>query len=369
MTENAMIRALAANVQAGVPTMIWGMPGESKTAKVTALAAAWGRTLETIVASAHESVDFTGLPVESDGGMVDYSPLRWAVDLAGCKSGLLFIDEFTTAGSAQKALLRIVNEGFVGKVELGEHVSVVAAANPPEVAVDGIDLAAPTANRFIHLDWVFDLDEWLIGVGTNFEDTEHDAPSTYLAKGGAADRARATQIVTGFLRARPELARQYPTENMEQQGKAWASPRSWTNVIKALSFVRADDEDARDLIVRGAVGDAIATEFLAWVAANDLEDPSAVLADPTIVEWSSIRPDRAFALLSGVQALVAIGGSKDAWSKGLEVAATAARGGRPDTAIPFARYLSASGHARDGITESFRDAFDDLFTRLGAIQA
>lgn len=366
--QNAMIRALAACIESGVSSMIWGLPGQGKTAKIEALGSAFGRHVEIIVASAHEAVDFTGLPIAVDDEVV-YAPLKWATDLAAAeRGGLLFIDEFTTAGSAQKALLRIVNERYVGKVHLGDHVSVIAAANPPEVAVDGMDLAAPTANRFIHLDWVFDLQEWLTGVGSDFAHVGYANPRSYLTGGSPADRARATQLITGFLATRPELATAMPEEDITAQGKAWPSPRSWTNVIHALTYLPMDDEDARALIVRGGVGDAAAVEMFAWEAANDLHDPQSVLEDPSIVQWSRERPDRVFALLSGVQTLVALDGSEELWLRGIQVAVAAARGNRPDSAIPFARVLAASTHARGGLPESFRSAFVDIVARTGRVR-
>jgi len=362
--RNAMIRGMAACIQAGVSSFVWGMPGTTKTAKIGALGAAFGRHVEWLVASAHESVDFTGLPIAIDGH-VEYAPLKWAVDLAGSRSGLLAIDEFTTAGSAQKGLLRIVNERMVGHTYLGDHVSIVAIANPPEIAVDGMDLAAPTANRFIHFDWVFDLGEWMSGVGSDFDHVEIENPSAYLTDGKAAHRARATQMVTGFLGHRPDLVQQIPADPADQ-GKAWPSPRSWTNVIRALAYLPADDEDARDLVIHGGVGRAVGTEFIAWLASNDLHDPAAVLRDPTIVNWSALRPDRAFALLNGIQAIVQIDGSYETWNQGMAVAEAAARGGRPDTATPFVRALTRSTHMSRGVTASFRAAFGTLLNDLAA---
>lgn len=364
LPENAMTRALAACVHGTVPALMWGEPGVGKTARLEQLAVSWGRHLETIAASNRDAVDFMGLPME-EGGRVVYSPLSWALNLNNSASGLLFVDEFTTAGSAQKALLRVVNERIVGEQYLGDHVSIIAAANPPEVAVDGMDLAAPTANRFIHLDWQFDRDLWLNNVGTSFEHVQTPHPSTYLSDGGAARRAEVVQMVTGFLRHRPDLISKAP-ESIEEQGGAWPSPRSWTNVIDALTWLRTDDEDARDLILKGGVGEAVAREFLVWLASNDLHNPMDVLRDPSIVDWKGLRPDRAFALLSGVQVIVAgEPENKKLWERGIAVAIAAATSGRPDTAIPFARTVLSSPHARDGVPAQFRDSFSDLFTTMG----
>jgi len=365
--ENAMTRAMAACVEAGVPVLLWGDPGQGKTARIEQLGQAWGRHVETISASSREAVDFMGLPMEQNGRVV-YSPLSWAVSLNASSKGLLFIDEFTTAGAAQKALLRVVNERIVGEFALGEHVSVIAAANPPEVAVDGMDLAAPTANRFIMLDWVFDRQLWLDNVGTSFAEVPTADPKTYLAENTPEHRARVVQLVTAFLRARPDLASKVP-QSVEDQGRAWPSPRSWTNVIEALCRLRIDDEDARDLIVRGGVGEAVATEFLAWAAANDLSDPEEVLNDPSIVDWAGERPDRVFALLGGIDVIVRLDGGKKRWEQGVQVAVAAAAAGRPDAALNYARSLIASPHSQGGIPSAFREAFVDLFQRAGVMRA
>src|SRR5205823_11964182 len=62
----------------------------------------------------------------------------------------------TAPPAVQAAMLRIVLERVVGDLELPPGVRVVAAANPPEQAADGWDLAPPLANRLVHLDWPVD---------------------------------------------------------------------------------------------------------------------------------------------------------------------------------------------------------------------
>ena len=66
----------------------------------------------------------------------------------------VFFDEVNTASPAtQAALLRVCSERVVGDLALPPSTVVLAAANPPSVAADGWELAAPMANRFCHLDW------------------------------------------------------------------------------------------------------------------------------------------------------------------------------------------------------------------------
>ena len=53
-------------------------------------------------------------------------------------------------------MLRVVLERTVGDLRLPAAVRVVAAANPPDEAADGWELAPPLANRLVHLDWPTD---------------------------------------------------------------------------------------------------------------------------------------------------------------------------------------------------------------------
>ena len=360
-----MMRALAACVYGNVPALVWGPPGATKTAKLEANGQAWGRHVETISAGSREAVDFMGLPMEV-GGRVEYSPLSWALRLGNAPKGMLVVDEVTTAQSTFKAFLRILQERYVGEYKLPDTVSIIGIANPPDIAVDGVDLPAPVANRFAHLDWHLDRDEWLANVGTNFTQVQVADPSTYLTDGTAADRARAVNLVTGFLRFRPDMILKVPSD-VDSQSKAWPSPRSWTNAMDALTWVPADDEDARDMVLIGCVGRGAATELLSWLAAADLHDPSAVLADPSIVNWTAERPDRVFALLNAVGTIAALDADRDTWAKAMRVTVACARAGRPDVAMPTARNLANSDHAHDGVPQSFKDAFADLFARTGQV--
>jgi MoxR-like ATPase len=145
--------ALAIAVMAKVPVLLWGSPGTGKTSAVRALGESLGWPVEVVIGSIREPSDFAGLPVVVDG-MVAMAPPSWARRLAAAERGLLFLDELTTAPPAvQAVMLRVVLERVVGDVALPDGVRVVAAANPPEEAADGWELAPPLANRLVHLEW------------------------------------------------------------------------------------------------------------------------------------------------------------------------------------------------------------------------
>src|SRR5262245_48759500 len=143
MTSNTTRDALALAVAARVPTLLWGGPGIGKTSAVREMAASAAWPCEIVIASIREPSDFAGLPViGNEDGSVHMAPPRWAQRLASEGKGLLFLDEVSTAPPAvQAALLRVVLERTVGDLALPDAVAVVAAANPPEQAADGWDLA------------------------------------------------------------------------------------------------------------------------------------------------------------------------------------------------------------------------------------
>lgn len=356
---SAQVRTVAACVKANVPVLAMGDPGIGKTSVLEHLGRAWGRHVETISSGSREAVDFMGLPMEADGQVV-YSPLSWAKRLAAADKAILVVDEITTARSTFKAFLRVLQERVVGEFELPDTVSIVALANPPEIAVDGVDLPSPVANRFIHVDWKVDVGDWLDNVATGWAHAPVPDPETYLAPGGPDDRARVAGQVVGFIRANPQHLQDHP-EQIDDQGGAWPSARSWDNVMKVLACVRPDDTDVIDRVVTGGVGKRVARDYLTWTLQMDLPDPRSVLADPASVNWMDRRVDRTFAILSAVAALVRLDGERKTWLAGLEVTRACARAGRPDVALAAAQQLANSAHAATGLPTGSRSDFADLF--------
>ncbi len=116
---------------------------------------------------------------------------------------MLFLDEVSTAPPVvQAALLRVVLERTVGDLPLPDVVTVIVAANPPELAADGWDLAAPLANRFCHLDWSIDARQWAEGILGGFPLAVIPA----LDDDTLADvRSIARCAIGAFVMARPAL--------------------------------------------------------------------------------------------------------------------------------------------------------------------
>jgi hypothetical protein len=332
---NAPAEALGVAVAARVPVLLWGAPGTGKTSAIRAMAHAMGLPCETVIASIREPSDFAGLPVVA-GDSVRFAPPQWARRLAAAGTGVLFLDELSTAPPAvQAALLRVVLERTVGDLTLPPEVAVVAAANPPEQAADGWDLSAPLANRLCHLNWETTPRSIADGLAGGWA-----VPRVPLLPAGWTDTEQLHKgMVAAFLQVRPALAIA-PPSNAAEAGRGWPSPRTWemaARLMTAADAAKASGQ-SRSALVRGAVGDGAGVEFLAWLVEMDLPDPEEVLADPESFRLPE-RGDRAYAALASIAAAVAAKPTPQRWTAGWRVlggcAATA-----PDVAATAARVLA-----------------------------
>lgn len=332
-----LLQAVGICVSARIPALLWGDPGQGKTAAVeSARGAGW--LVETLIISHYEPSDFAGLPVLVDG-RVELAPPAWAVRLKDHQGpAIAFFDEFSTASPAlQAAALRPLTHYEVGSLKLPETVSFLAAANPADVAAAGWELAAPTASRFVHLDWELPLEVYSEALVTGRWPTlpVHELPADH------AERLLEQRVlVSGFLRARSSQLSAIPKTAIDR-GKAFPTPRTWDYAARLVALARAvgaSDTVVR-LLVTGCVGGAAAHEFLAWSDAQDLPDSLHILADPTGDWFTGARADHVYVALQGVVAKATLDGTPDVWTAAVTACCTAADQSGIDPAVPAIRAL------------------------------
>ncbi|PRY04683.1 hypothetical protein, partial [Kineococcus rhizosphaerae] len=236
----------------------------------------------------------------------------------------------------RKAMLGVILDRTVGDLHLPDSVRILAAANPASIAVDGDDLDAPLANRFLHLDYAPSTDAWIEGMTAGWRIPALDG----LIEPTPARRTVAGAQVAAFIRTRPDLLHVVPANAAKAAGP-WPSRRTWAMsaaVLAGLTPCASDPtgEEAEWLAVSGLVGEGAASEFLTWRRANDLPDPHDVLAAPGDVDWANLEPSRAWAVLAGVVALCTGRRTIAAWREAWAPLGHAAKAGRGDVAAALA---------------------------------
>lgn len=322
--------ALGVALAAGIPTILWGGPGEGKTSVVTATAEELDLHLEVVLASVREPTDFAGLPVVN-AGRVTLAPPDWAQRLVeagerGVRPAVFFDEVSCAAPATQAALLRVCCDRVVGDLALPADTVILAAANPANVAADGWELAPPMANRFCHLEWRLPADV----VATGFLEG-WPAPRVPLLPDDLSPyvgQARAS--VSAYLRVRPTDVSVMPKDPV-LAGRAFPTPRTWDYAAQILAVCAAGgvSEEVRRIALSGVIGDAAALQFLTYLSELDLPDPEEVLAAPESLNLPQ-RGDRAYAVLAAVVAAVLSDCTPERWAAGIKAVSRAAAQGQAD---------------------------------------
>jgi hypothetical protein len=216
------------------PAFIWGPPGVGKSSVVRSVASALELPVVDIRASLLDPTDLRGLPVAEAGRAVWYPPSFLPKEDEA--AGLLFFDELNAAPPlVQASLYQLTLDRRVGEYRLPDGWRIVAAGNRSQDASVVFRMPAALANRFIHIDFEADYDDWRAW----------------------AIEAGIHPLVTGFLGVRRELLLDHrPGE------RAFPTPRSWEMLSDAIARFGKPCE-AQDLLV-GIVGEGAALEFLGY---------------------------------------------------------------------------------------------------------
>jgi hypothetical protein len=304
-TVNGMTnQAVMAAVQAKTPVMLVGAPGTGKTESVRAIAKLMGYALITLVGSQMDPTDIVGLPKgehlgktetgEDIFGTVNLAPW-WQVRILKEKKVILFLDEFSNTSGATRAsmLTMLQNREFPNGYVMPEDTIVIGAMNPASQAADGYDLDLPTTNRIFFVPWKTSHDSWYEGMLKAW------------GKDVSGDELAWREKIVKFIKENPGELHREPTERATKEAYganlndpsesevfryAWASRRSWDNLARILTSAPAD-VSIQDMIAQGTVGYSAAAKFRDWLRKNDTINPSAVLADPSIVDWENIVPN------------------------------------------------------------------------------
>ena len=250
------------------PVFLWGPPGVGKSSIVRSVAASQKLPLIDIRAALLDPTDLRGIPSIQDGRAVWCPPSFLPSDSKS--SGLLFFDELSAAPPlVQASLYQLTLDRRVGEYVLPDGWRIVAAGNRAEDASISFRMPAALSNRFVHLDFEVDYDDWRAW----------------------AIVAGIHPLVLGFLATRRELL-----FSMSNTDRGFPTPRSWEIVSDALGSMGGWRTTAD--FVAGIVGEGAGIEFVAYCQQAIQEEAiRAIIADPNHAELPTSLGDR-YALIS-----------------------------------------------------------------------
>ena len=234
------------------PVFIWGPPGIGKSQIVRQTAASLDLNLVDIRAVLLDPVDLRGLPRISQDGLSHWCAPAF---LPTTGSGVLFLDELNAAPPlVQAACYQLILDRKLGEYQLPDNWSVVAAGNREQDRSMSHRMPSALANRFVHIDFEVDTDQWL----------------EWAQEYGISRQVRA------FIRFRPSLLHDF---DPKRETRAFPSPRSWEFVSRLLE---SNLQPAMiPELVAGAVGKGAAAEFSGFLDLWDqLPSPLDIISDP-----------------------------------------------------------------------------------------
>jgi hypothetical protein len=234
------------------PAFLWGPPGIGKSSVVRSVAEDIGLPVVDLRASLLDPTDLRGIPTVLNGEAV-WCPPSFLPKTAD-KPGILFLDEINAAPPlVQASLYQLVLDRQIGEYRLPDGWSIIAAGNRQTDRAVVFRLSSALANRFVHLDFETDVDDW---------------------RAWAISKS-INPLVVGFIAARPELLSTAPEDVV-----AYPTPRSWemvSDVVKA----HGEKLDTCWDVIPGIVGEAAAIEFSGYVSRTIREeDLRRIVADP-----------------------------------------------------------------------------------------
>jgi hypothetical protein len=232
------MKAIRKAIQTRRPTFLWGPPGIGKSDVVKQIGETAGREVIDVRLALWEPTDIKGIPYYNadQGKMVWAPPSELPTDPES--TAIIFLDELNSAPPAvQAAAYQLILNRAVGTYKLPKGVDLVAAGNREGDRGVTYRMPAPLANRFVHLEMKVDFDD--------FQDW--------------ATLNKVHPDVVGYVGfAKQDLYDFDP----KSPSKSFATPRSWVFVSELLQDDDCDN-DTLSTLIAGAVGDGLATKFMA----------------------------------------------------------------------------------------------------------
>lgn len=247
MTPSSAKRSLTHLCDRKVPVFLWGPPGIGKSSIVVQIAREKGIAYIDLRLSLLDPTDLRGIPFfNAENNEAVWAPASFLPD-GSEPEGILFLDELNTAAPmVQASAYQLILDRKIGEYTLPEGWAIVAAGNRESDRGVVFRMAAPLANRFVHLEMEASVEDWKRW----------------------AKSAEINPSIVAFISYRPDALFTFGNGD---DGRAFATPRTWQYVNE---IVASDPEpDLMMPLVAGAIGEELAAAFLGFkVVAGELPD-------------------------------------------------------------------------------------------------
>ncbi len=238
-----------------LPAYLWGAPGVGKSSLIHQVAKRHNINLIDIRCVLLDAVDLRGIPaikMQDEKKMTEWCQ---PIFLPTEGEGILFLDELAQAPQmVQSACLQLVLDRKLGEYELPTGWRIVAASNRNEDRAGAHRVITPLLNRFVHLDFDVNIEDWLEWAST----------------------ADIHPMIQYFIKWKPSNLLNFKPELNQ---KAFASPRTWEFCSKIINNKKVDITNSAQLL-EGCLGN-VASEFIAFVRLKDkLPDIELIMKDP-----------------------------------------------------------------------------------------
>ncbi len=243
------------------PVFLWGPPGVGKSEIVKQTAETKGLDLIDVRAILLDPVDLRGLPRITADGLSEWCTPSFFPQNG---KGILFLDELNAAPPlVQASCYQLILDRCLGEYQLPDGWSIIAAGNRESDRAVTHRMPSALANRFVHINFSVDCDEWL----------------EWAVREGISPE------IIAFLRFRPALLHDF---DPEKDSKAFPSPRTWefaSNLIRSIK--RHGNDDIQHELLLGTIGMGAATEFTGFMKIwHELPEVEEIINNPETVELS-----------------------------------------------------------------------------------
>lgn len=252
MNPQSAKRSLQYLCERKIPVFLWGPPGIGKSSIVAQIAKEQNIACIDLRLSLLDPTDLRGIPFfDTKNDTAVWAPPSFLPDGSQPK-GILFLDELNTAAPmVQASAYQLILDRKIGEYTLPEGWAIVAAGNRESDRGVVFRMAAPLANRFVHLEMEANVKEW-----------------QSWAKEAGIDVS-----IISFLGHRPDALFAF---NTKEDSRSFATPRTWEYVHEILAS--NPDADLMMPLVSGAIGEELAASFLGFRSvAKELPDLDTIL--------------------------------------------------------------------------------------------